>query len=398
MLVPLTLAGCGGSAGAPHAVATSRAASTPTRSVAASSPAPCSNARVISTWSTARRVAQLIVAPVLNFDSVSVGVAVEASVGGVLFLGSASPPGSLAAELRPLHALGVDGPLVMADEEGGGVQRLAGPVSSVPWPRDMATSMTPAEVRSLAGNMARQMLQLGVTVDLAPVLDVDGRPGPSGSNPDGRRSFSADPAVAARYGTAFLAGLRDGGVLPVVKHFPGLGGSSGNTDDGPASTPPLSELKATGLAPFESAVRDGAPAVMISNAEVPGLTQLPASLSPQVIQGLLRDGMGFSGLVVTDSLSAGAITQAGLSLAGASVAAVAAGADMVLFGSTLTSSETNLLSPAHVQGSIAAIETAFVEALRSGRLTQSRLNDAVLHILAAKGANLCSGGAATPGS
>src|SRR5262249_28158003 len=135
-------------------------------------------------------------------------------------------------------------------------------------------------------------------------VDVDGGAGPSATNPDGSRSFSADPAVAAQYGVAFLQGLRAGGVLPVVKHFPGLGGSSGNTDVGPAQTLPLAALRTAGLPPFEAAIRAGAPAVMIANATVPGLTNLPASLSSNAIDGLLRHDLGFGGLVLTDSLSA----------------------------------------------------------------------------------------------
>ena len=119
--------------------------------------------------------------------------------------------------------------------------------------------------------------------------------------------------------------------MPVVKHFPGLGGATGNTDVAPASTPPWSTLRRVGLVPFEDAVAAHVPAVMISNATVPGLTSLPSSISPVVITEVLREQLGFSGLVITDSLSAGALSAIGYSVPEATVAAIEAGADMVLF-------------------------------------------------------------------
>ena len=119
-------------------------------------------------------------------------------------------------------------------------------------------------------------------MDLAPVLDVDGGQGPDNQDPDGTRSFSDREAIASADGLAFAAGLEAGGVVPVVKHFPGLGGSTGNTDVMSAATPPWSTLKRVGLVPFENAVDAKIPAVMISNATIPGLTALPASVSPSV--------------------------------------------------------------------------------------------------------------------
>jgi beta-N-acetylhexosaminidase len=277
----------------------------------------------------------------------------------------------------------------MADEEGGGVQRLAGAVPAVPWARDLARSFTPAQVQALAAQLGRAMQQLGVSVDLAPVLDADGGAGPSATDPDGSRSFSPDPEVVTRYGLAFLRGLRAGRVTPVVKHFPGLGGASGNTDVGPAATLPIATLRSGGLRPFQAAIADGVPAVMISNATVPGLTTLPASLSSSAIDGLLRHDLGFGGLVLTDSLSAGAIAQAGFSLPAAATAAIEAGADMVLFGSTLTAAQTQLLTPANVARSVNQIVDGIVAAEQSGVLPVQRLDEAVGHVLAVKGVDLC---------
>jgi beta-N-acetylhexosaminidase len=331
------------------------------------------------------------VVPVLNFDMAAVQVAGDAGAGGILFLGAASPPSNLAAQLRAALHESPPGlaPLVMADQEGGGIQRLDGAVPSMPWPRTMAQTMTPAQVQTLATSVGDSMRQLGVDVDLAPVLDLDAGPGPSAADPDGLRSFSAVPATTARYGVAFMQGMQAAGIVPVVKHFPGLGGASGNTDYGPATTPPLSTLQTAGLIPFQAALAAGAPAVMVANAAVPGLTDLPASLSPAVINGLLRHDLGFEGLVLTDSLSAGAVSASGYQLPEAAVAAISAGADMILFGSTLTPAQTALLTPSNVSTTLSLIVEAIVSATANDTISVARLNAAVLHILAVRHANLC---------
>jgi beta-N-acetylhexosaminidase len=328
---------------------------------------------------------------VLNFNMAAAHAAGLSGVGGLLLLGNATPPANLAAQLD--GALGPPGgarPLVMADQEGGGIQRLAGAVTTMPWPRDAVASLTPAQLQALTTRVGHQMRQLGVTVDLAPVLDLDAGAGPSAADPDGLRSFSANPAVTTAYGVAFSRGLQTAGVLPVVKHFPGLGGSTGNTDYGPASTQPISALRAAGLLPFQAAIRSGAPAVMVANATVPGLTTLPASLSPAAINGLLRTDLGFTGLVLTDSLSAGAITAAGYDLPRAAVASIDAGGDMILFGSTLTPADAAQLSPANVERSIRQVVQAISAAVAAGTLSNSRIDDAVVHVLTVRGVPVCA--------
>jgi beta-N-acetylhexosaminidase len=327
---------------------------------------------------------------VRDFDVAGATTEVSEGAGGVLFLGNATPPQDLAARIHSLggRALGPR-PLVMGDEEGGGVQRLAGLVGPIPWARTMAQTMSVAQTRALAQARARQMVAAGVRTDLAPVLDVDGRQGPSSTNADGYRSFSPDPSTAAAYGTAFMSGLRAGGVLPVVKHFPGLGGAQQNTDVGPATTNSLATLRVRDLAPFRAAIAAGAPAVMTSNASVPGLTPLPSSLSHAVIEGLLRHELGFRGLVITDSLSAGAVRAVTSSLADATVRSLAAGADLVLFGSTLTPADEVALQASHVLATYRSVVASIVAATRSGRLPSSRLDAAVVHVLTAKEYDAC---------
>jgi beta-N-acetylhexosaminidase len=327
--------------------------------------------------------------PALDGEVAALSPIVAEGVGGMLVLGGKVPP-DLADQVGAAQRAAPTKLFVMADEEGGGVQRLAALVGGLPWPRQMAATMTVAAVQAAASRAAQRMSSLGVNVDLAPVLDVDGGAGPNARDPDGLRSISSDPAVVATYGTAFIEGLLQGGVMPVVKHFPGLGGATGNTDYGPAETQPLARLKTTGLPPFVAAINKGAPAVMVSHATVPGLTEQPASLSAAITQGLLRGQLGFRGLVVTDSLSANAISAAGYTTSSAAVAAIEAGADMVLFGSTLTPAETALLSPANVAASTTAIVNALVAAVTAGSLSANRLDGAVLAVLTAKGLDPCA--------
>jgi beta-N-acetylhexosaminidase len=213
------------------------------------------------------------------------------------------------------------------------------------------------------------------------VLDIDGSDVvPGNADADGYRSFSGTASVVATDGVAFMKGLSAGGVLSVVKHFPGLGGVSPNTDVGAASTKPWSVVTGTSLSPFRAAIAAGARAIMISNATIPGLTTGPATLSSSVYS-YLRHQMGFTGLLMTDSLSAGAITDAHVSLTAAAVDAIAAGANDVLFGLPATSSA---LATAN------AITEAIFNAVATHRITRATLVDDASQVLVAKSVNLCT--------
>jgi beta-N-acetylhexosaminidase len=335
---------------------------------------------VLRTWSTTRLAEQLVAVPVDEGNVESVAGELTAGAGGLLLFGSQAP--SDLAQRIARAAAGEPGnirPLVMTDEEGGTVQRMANLVGWMPAARQQQATMSTAQIQQLAAQTGRRMRANGVSMDLAPVLDLDSRSGPNDNDPIGTRSFSADPAAATAAGTAFSAGLRQGGITPVLKHFPGIGSATGNSDLGPAVDPSWNVVRDRDLLPFRALIRAGAPAIMVSNASVPGLTSLPAGLSPAVIAGLLRGELGFTGLVITDSLSAGAIRSAGYSVPQAAVAAVAAGADLVIFNSY----------PAATAALTAAVVQALVEAARSGRIPLARLQVAVSHVLAVKQVSLC---------
>lgn len=300
----------------------------------------------------------------------------RAGAGAFVFFGqpaAGSAPtitAGLAGLFNDARASGQVLPWMSTDEEGGYVARLSNVIGSLPAPRWMAANWTPAHVQSVMTAHARAMWNLGITMDLGPVLDT--APASNTIADESDRSFSYDPQTAASYGIAYANGLHAGGVLAVAKHFPGFGQASANTDLAPATDPPLSELQGRDLIPFEQAIGNRIPVIMVTHASVPELTgTVQASLSPATYQ-YLRNTLHFNGVALTDSLSALAITDYD-SQPVAAVKATEAGADMVMIQATAW--------PATV--------TALQNAVSSGELAISQVNASVTRILAAKGVATC---------
>lgn len=334
----------------------------------------------LSSWPVDRLAAAVITAPV-QLGSLSAARSMVASgIGGLLLYGSSASP-QLAAQLAELAAAEPNGwPLVVAsDEEGGAVQRLANLTGYLPSARTLGTEGA-AAIRRQAATLGRTLKALGVTVDLAPVAGLDDGPGPDASHPLGTRSFSADPQVASADVVAFVQGLQEAGVLPAVKHFPGLGTATGNTDTSPAHTAPWSQLQRRDVVPFVAAINAGARGMMTSNAVVPGLTTQPVSLSSAATTDVLRHQYGFRGVIFTDSLSAVAVSAAGYSVSQAAVRALAAGADDVLFGTGSTQDSG---------GQARAVQAAIVAAVHDGELPLSRLEDAAAAVAQGVGRATC---------
>lgn len=320
----------------------------------------------------------MLTAPVQIGDLAGATAMVAGGIGGVVLYGG--PPDSrTAAGLQALHvAAGRWRLLVASDEEGGGIQRLAAVTTVLPWPRTLAAA-GPATVRARAADLGRRLAAIGVDVDLAPVADLDAGPGPDAQHPDGKRSFSADPAAASADVVAFATGLQSAGVVAVVKHFPGLGTATGNTDDVPATTAPLPALRGRDLRPFAAAVSAGVGGVMLANAVVPGLAPGPVVLTPEAV-ALLRGQLGFRGAVFTDSVSAKALGAAGIAEPEAAVRALLAGADDVVFGTDLTRDGPALA---------ARVRAGVVAAVQQGRLPDARLRDAATRVATALGQRVC---------
>ena len=256
--------------------------------------------------------------------------------------------------------------LVSTDEESGRVAVTREIVGAGPSPRRLAAQGPPAQVRTFAKQIGERLKGVGVDLDLAPLLDLDA--GPS-RGIVGDRSFSADPQRAADYGLAFAAGLDDAGVTPTVKHFPGQGRSTADTHvTGGVVTTTMEELVRTDLLPFQKAIDAGAPVIMLNHLGYQALDgDLPATVSPKAY-ALLRS-MGFRGVAMTDSIGMGAVNLR-FGFEETTVMAIAAGADAVL----ATDGNQALV-----------MRDALVAAVRSGRLPESRLDEAAARVTALAG-------------
>lgn len=236
---------------------------------------------------------------------------------------------------------GTDGLLPLAvsvDEEGGRVARLSKLIGPSPSAKELAQTRSAEQVREFAAERGRKMADLGITVDFAPVVDVVD----AGTDDDtviGDRSFGSDPAKVTEYAGAYAQGLRDAGLLPVLKHFPGHGHGSGDSHTaGAVTTPPLAQLQDSDLVPYRTLITQAPVAVMLGHLEVPGLTDEPASLSPAAVK-LLRTGTdyhgpAFDGPVFTDDLSSMAAISDHYGVAEAVLRSLRAGVDVALWVTT----------------------------------------------------------------
>jgi len=217
----------------------------------------------------------------------------------------------------------------MVDQEGGSVKRLPGaPTRSAP---QMAATSDPSVARAEGRATATTLRAAGMNVDLAPVMDVV-RP-ESALHSEGR-GFGFTAAAASRYGGAFTRGLVADGVAATAKHFPGFGAATANTDAQIVRIPvALSELRSVDRPPFVTAVRRGARMVMLASAIYPALSRVPAVLSPRIVQGELRRGVGFDGVTISDDLETPALAPYG-GAAGTAIRATRAGVDLLLFART----------------------------------------------------------------
>jgi len=208
--------------------------------------------------------------------------------------------------------------LVMVDQEGGDIRTVsyAGPTASQPF------QGPPRSVRRSAAAAGRRLRAAGIQLNLAPVADV-----PRAGSVMAGRSFAGDEHAIAARTKASIRGLRDARIAATVKHFPGLGGATLNTDDAPATVRvPIDR----DLVPFRAAIGDGVPLVMLSHGSYPGLdARRIASQSRPIVTGLLRQKLGFEGVIVTDSLEAEAVL-ARSGVAAAAARSIQAGADLIL--------------------------------------------------------------------
>lgn len=259
---------------------------------------------------------------------------------------------------------------VAVDEEGGDVARIASnpkmKTTEFPSAEEIGKTQDGDYVYEMGRTIAREIRSLGFNVDFAPVADVK----TSKLNTEiGNRSFGEDPEQVADLVSAFVQGCQERGVSATLKHFPGQGASDGDTHQENVDIDrSITMLRKTDFVPFQAGIKAGADFVMVSHISVSRVTETrePASLSELVMRIILRDELGFRGVIVTDALDMSSITE-NYTAAEAAYQTIKAGADVILMPENLQEAYQAVL--AHVQ---------------DGSISEVRLQESVVRILAAK--------------
>ncbi len=263
---------------------------------------------------------------------------------------------------------------VATDQEGWPVLRLRDGATIFPSNMAVGASGSVMDAQLMASIMATEMKAVGINMNLAPVMDVNSNP----ANPIiGIRSFGSSPQLVSRLGTAMIETYQAQGIIATAKHFPGHGDTSLDSHLSlPTITHDLTRLEAVELAPFRAAISAGVDCIMTAHISLPAVDpsrNRPATLSPPILQGLLRGQMGFVGLIATDSLGMRALTDE-YDVATAAALAFQAGADLLMFGD----------DPGHDPSEQRPAYERVLELVEGGNVPMSRLDDAVRRILLLK--------------
>jgi beta-N-acetylhexosaminidase len=334
---------------------------------------------VVQAMTPRARLAQRLMVGVDPADPAAAVKTVQDSQVGGIFIGGNATDLLRNQALRQVQAMARIPVAVSVDDEGGRVQRIDELDGPLPSARAQA-SKSPDQVKTAAAKRADELLAVGITMNMGPVVDVGAQPAGAVI---GDRSFSDKPDIVTSYARAFAEGQREQGVFTVLKHFPGHGHANGDSHKGRVSTPPLDVLRKDDLVPYQDLVGPDGPlstgagkdrtGVMVGHLDVPGLTSgLPSSLTPATYQ-LLRGDYGFDGLILTDDLGAMKAVTGTFELPEAVQTALAAGADMALWSTG---------------GQVTPVLDGLEKALTAGKLDAAANDKAVERVLAAKG--VCS--------
>lgn len=316
----------------------------------------------------------------VGFDALEVNdhirrMILDYRVGGViLFRRSVHSPAQLARlcrELQELNATVSDTPLLIAiDQEGGMVMRVEQGVTPIPSAMAFPQAGSVNDCQQLNRILGDEMRQVGINMNLAPVLDVNNNP----LNPViGVRAYGEDPDTVIQYGMAAMRGQQASGLVVTAKHFPGHGDTS---TDSHYSMPLVghdrARLDAMELPPFRAAIAQGVDAIMTAHVVFPAIeprVDVPATLSHAVLTDLLRGELGFNGVIISDCLEMAAISE-GVGVARGALATLQAGADIVLVSHL-------------IERQIAAID-AVAQALQDGTLDMTRVDSALQRVATLK--------------
>lgn len=311
-------------------------------------------------------VGQIVLALTLQSEIADIAQPLtEGRLGGLVLVGDIDT--EIGDLLAPFSAVQPP-PLIAADEEGGLVQRLEAILGDQPSARDVGDTGDPNVALEMGRTRAEGAAGLGVNLILAPVLDV----GNSASLVS--RSYGDDADKVIRFGWAYATGLMEGGTPAVVKHFPGHGSTHVDSHLKLPVTLPLDELREIHLVPFAEAVNRGIPAVMTSHLDVPGLTEEgePVTFSPPAV-ALLREELGFDGVIMSDALNMGALAP--LTAADAAEAAMIAGHDLLIAG--------------HPDDALASA-ARLVDAVTADRIDRTQIDESLVRVLGLKDVDPCT--------
>ena len=337
---------------------------------------------LLATLSPEQKIGQLLMPVLFGTDANNVGPAEAAAnralggaatpaelvaanhLGGVLYLGTnivnTSQVDALSAGLQAVTPPGV-GLLIAVDQEGGRVNRITEGVTVFPSARSLSGDAE--AVRAAASTTGTELSALGINVVPAPVADLT-----DGGGVIGNRSYGSDPSVSAAMVVAAVEGLTTAGVASAVKHWPGHGATATDSHRSlPILDVDVATWRARELVPFEAAIKEGVDIVLVGHLAIPSLdpSGAPATVSPVLLDELLRQEMGFDGVVMTDALDMGAVGS--YSRGELVVQAVLAGVDILL-----------------VTPDLAAARAGLLAALDDGRLTPERLDASVERVLRLK--------------
>jgi len=295
----------------------------------------------------------------------------EFSLGGViLFSRNIEAPEQVAELSYDLQQLAGETPLwVSVDQEGGRVARLRKPFTEWPPMAVLGRSQDTGLARRFAAALAAELRAVGITLDYAPVLDIHTNP----KNPViGDRALAEDADSVARLGAAIVTGLQENGVAACGKHFPGHGDTSVDSHlDLPLVEHPPDRIRRVECVPFRAAIRAGVAFIMTAHVLVPAIDEeQPATLSRRIVHEMLREELGFDGVILSDDLEMKAVANS-YTVPDATVGAVSAGCDAVLVCS------------GSVEAQAAALE-ALVHAVEQGRIAYSALEDTLKRLHRAK--------------
>lgn len=334
----------------------------------------------ISMLSTEEKIGQLLVASIDGFtlDDAAKAFLDTCHIGNIIHFGNNVRDCEQAAALNAaldahIRARGGIPPLIGIDHEGGRVTRFLSGVTVFPAAMAIGATGDLQLAEAVGRAMGRELRTMGFSINFAPVLDVNTNP----HNPViGTRAYGDDPEHVASFGIAMAKGMQAEGLAACGKHFPGHGDTDVDSHYGlPSVDKPLDMLEKMDLLPFQRAIDAGIASLMTTHILFPQLeqAQTPATMSTAILQGLLRQRMGFDGLIISDGMQMEAITK-WFGLERGSIEAVKAGVDLLCIGTGGGGTMAAQISTYH----------ALVAAVQSGEIPMARIDDAVRRVLAAK--------------